>query len=377
MTTEAPPRPATPTERKVAEMLLENTGSHMLDSGGIYGRAWQRTRAKYGLNPSKNSSYSGGPLGPDPDPTEDQIAAIALVMRYEPEGEIDRWGVVTVDTFHWLTARLDYDPELDAKYQRFTRVHNFGKDRYDAEWGMAVVDAFVRLLWDEHEATSGGIYPGEGALDNIWTNTYNGEDALDRTLQFALFHVEEDGFLPWGSYVILQIHGGADVRGGYTDPVLFRVGGNEASDLFDNARVEVWCEGNTEDVVPDGQIDGQVTMDAEILTPQHIEHSHRWDNSYGDSYLRLTYSDGDWVDGNYNPAGVLVFVHEDEQPSDTVQIEYGYTNPEGKVIRPDRYAPANNATIENLTDSDDTVVGYIWHCPFDGSPLRASGAIVG
>ena len=29
------------TERKLAEMLKENTGIHMLDSGGAYGRHWQ------------------------------------------------------------------------------------------------------------------------------------------------------------------------------------------------------------------------------------------------------------------------------------------------------------------------------------------------
>ena len=42
--------PASPTERKIAEMLLENTGSHFLDSGGAYGRAWQHERARLGLD---------------------------------------------------------------------------------------------------------------------------------------------------------------------------------------------------------------------------------------------------------------------------------------------------------------------------------------
>src|SRR5690348_6421440 len=33
-----------PTEKQIVNMLIENTGSHMLDSGGIYGRHWQTNR---------------------------------------------------------------------------------------------------------------------------------------------------------------------------------------------------------------------------------------------------------------------------------------------------------------------------------------------
>ncbi len=34
------------TEKKIAEMLKENTGRHMLDSGGAYGRHWERNQDK-------------------------------------------------------------------------------------------------------------------------------------------------------------------------------------------------------------------------------------------------------------------------------------------------------------------------------------------
>lgn len=37
---------ATQTEQIIYEMLTENTGRHMLDSGGDSGRAWQRNQAK-------------------------------------------------------------------------------------------------------------------------------------------------------------------------------------------------------------------------------------------------------------------------------------------------------------------------------------------
>ena len=33
-------------EQTIFEMITENTGSHMLDSGGAYGRNWQRNQGK-------------------------------------------------------------------------------------------------------------------------------------------------------------------------------------------------------------------------------------------------------------------------------------------------------------------------------------------
>ncbi len=35
-----------PLERKIAEMMTENTGTHFLDSGGESGRFWQRNQGK-------------------------------------------------------------------------------------------------------------------------------------------------------------------------------------------------------------------------------------------------------------------------------------------------------------------------------------------
>lgn len=371
MIAEAPARPVTPTERKIAEMLLENTGSHFLDSGGAYGRAWQMTRAKYGLDGGlPNSTFHGGPGHPVKEPVEDEIDRVARIMREEPAGHIDDMGSVYVDTFHWLVDRLEYDPELDAKYQRFTRVTNYGKDRYDRDWGLPVASRFMELL-DKRGGFSDGIYPGERpGFHDDWINTYNHEDQLDRTLQFALYHVDEDGFLPEGSYVLLQIHGGADVRGGYTDPVLFRLYG-EQGDMLDFGRMEVYCEGATETRVPDDQAAGQITMDGEALTPVSIDHAHRWDNHYDNgSTLRLTYSDGEWLEGGWpgKREQVLVFPwRDDEEQPDEVILDHGYTDRDGKVIRPDVYATANWARKDEDTGE--------WLCPFDGSKLRVMGAI--
>ena len=47
-------------------------------------------------------------------------------------------------------------------------------------------------------------------------NTYNGDCDLSQTLQGATMEIEGE------IYFLIQIHGGADVRGGYTDAYLFR-----------------------------------------------------------------------------------------------------------------------------------------------------------
>ena len=53
-------------------------------------------------------------------------------------------------------------------------------------------------------------------------NTYNGECFLDQTLQYKVFSFfgDEDKV-----YIALQIHGGCDVRGGYTDTKIFKLTG--------------------------------------------------------------------------------------------------------------------------------------------------------
>ena len=49
-------------------------------------------------------------------------------------------------------------------------------------------------------------------------NTCNGDSDLSQVLQGAWLE-DADG----DSYLLLQIHGGCDVRGGYTDAKLFKV----------------------------------------------------------------------------------------------------------------------------------------------------------
>ncbi len=183
------------TDHMLAAMLTENTGTHMLDSGGAYGRAWQRNAGKT---------------------IADFIAAPPLTMEtWERDGST-RVEYVTLDLFHFLRERLDYDADLDAVFHKFAMEPEREGDSWFAcldEW----LDSF-RAEWQ-----------GSG-----WStvNTCNGEDSLSQTIQYAMFeHPETEDPM-----IALSIHGGCDVRGGYTAPRMFTLDAHQEYAMFDNDR---------------------------------------------------------------------------------------------------------------------------------------------
>lgn len=184
-----------PTAAVLAGMLTENTGTHFLDSGGTGGRAWQRNQGQ----------------------TIETLEAAPLIDVEFWDGEL---STLTVNVYHFLKECLEYDAELDAKFQAWDEAHP------DEGW-TTICDTFMDELRDVGELVS-GLY-GEG--DPWWTNTYNGEDALSQTLQYLFFTLDDE------EYVLLQIHGGADVRGGYTAPKVFRHDDGGAWSIHDNARI--------------------------------------------------------------------------------------------------------------------------------------------
>lgn len=170
------------TEAKVIEMLTENTGRHMLDSGGAYGRNWERNQGR---------DFKAEP-------------AVIMDPTWHNEGDEFRPDV-TFNLFHWMTDVLDYDPDMDAAWQAYAEEHR--KDEY--EW--CIMRDFADHLREQgHEVT--GLY---GSGEPMECNTYNGECLLSQTLQFVWLEIDQT------AYMLVQVHGGCDVRGGYTDAVLF------------------------------------------------------------------------------------------------------------------------------------------------------------
>lgn len=182
----------TETEQVLIDMLTENTGRHMLDSGGAYGRNFERNAGK----------------------------GVAEFME-RPEVHVETWErdgntvveYVTLDVFHFLRQRMEFDPELDAAFQAFAL-----DDDHEREPWMSCIEEWFELV--------GARFQGG---DPQWVNTYNGEDCLSQVLQYAMFEHPETG----DPMVGLQIHGGCDVRGGYTAPRMFIL--QDEYELFQNA----------------------------------------------------------------------------------------------------------------------------------------------
>lgn len=286
--------PVTDTERKIAEMLLENTGAAMMDSGGIYGRGWQTMRARFGLDGGlPNSSFSGGPGHTPIEPTADDIERVAAAMKTGMEASIDSYGSVSINIFFFLTKNLDYDPELNTKWDRFQRIHNYGVERYDREWGYSVIPLFLEQL--AKHGTVSGLY-GDG--EPLSENSYNGESSLSDVIQYTYFTFEPDytranqpEILPGDTYVLLQIHRGADVRGGYTEPYLFRVMGEE---WFSYNDAWITCQEH----LPTGVVPGQIgTFEPETKTIQHswyTDDGYNWYPSNDEPEMKFdSYDSGD------------------------------------------------------------------------------------
>lgn len=163
------------TQKLIVKMLLENTGTHFLDSGGTNGRVWQRNQGKNFKNePTIEFEYYNG------------------ILEY-----------FTVSTFHYLSEVLELD-DFAKKVNRY--LNSQRKKDIDAHW----LQDCSELITDKGFTES---------VSEVW-NTYNGENNLSQVLLFSTFKNELDEI-----YCLLQIHGGADVRGGYTNTQCFKLNG--------------------------------------------------------------------------------------------------------------------------------------------------------
>lgn len=164
----------TPTQELVFQMLTENTGAHPLDSGGAYGRNWQKNKKKT-INDFSN------------EPEEKWF----YDSKYK---QVSR----SVSVFHFL-SQLHLDDICVEFNQMNTNPSDWDGDFYGCS----------------KEAT---IFLSQEGLTEVRSfNTYNGDSDLSQILQGTWLENGEGEY-----YLLLQIHGGCDARGGYTDAKLFR-----------------------------------------------------------------------------------------------------------------------------------------------------------
>ena len=164
-------------ENIIYEMLTENTGINMLDSGGKDGRRWQINQ-KRTLKDFQNDKH----------------------ISYEDD-------YPTKSLFHHLTESCEYLPTENKKL-----IDWINEDKYhyidnpngrENSWND--VEDFMQTF----------IYPNS-MINCIYT--YNEETVLSQNIQFLYADDIYDNDI-----IALSIHNGADARGGFTDYKFFKV----------------------------------------------------------------------------------------------------------------------------------------------------------
>ncbi len=157
-------------EKIIYAMLTESTGQALCDSGGAYGRHWEKNQKK-SLKDFQNEKQ----------------------VDYHIDGEY-----YTISVYHYLNCD---DLEINFICKAFNKL-NAKADNWDSD--IMGVSKEAETLLNEIGARVKGSF-----------NTYNGEDFLRQVLQGAYIELNNQ------VYVALQIHQGCDVRGGYTNARLF------------------------------------------------------------------------------------------------------------------------------------------------------------
>lgn len=186
-------------------MLIENTGEHFLDSGGAYGRNFQRNANK-SIFDFQNEPFE------------------KFNFQY---GEIER----TVSVYHYLN---NFGLSIDQVCMGFNELNESAKD-WDCE---ANVYGVSRDAWDYLENCAYDI-----KIERTF-NTYNGDSDLSQILQGTYLKLNDE------DYILLQIHGGCDARGGYTNARLFK---------YDFDLYEYMPEYKSQDEILDEIRDGYIT----------------------------------------------------------------------------------------------------------------------
>lgn len=154
------------------EMLTENTGWALCDSGNYYGRNYERNQKKT---------------------IEDFIKENSVTPKFR-DGLLEYY---TISVFHYLRNQL----EIDCICEKFNKI-NIESDNWDD-------DRFYGV------SSEGGKFLDKYNPDIQSTFNSYGASSLSQVIQGTYLRIADSG------YVLLQIHGGCDVRSGYTTARLF------------------------------------------------------------------------------------------------------------------------------------------------------------
>ena len=228
----------------LCEMLTENTGIAMMDSGGENGRAWQRNQGKTVEDFLNKESVTVDPIYyTKKDEDGDEVVDVSEITY-------------TISVFHHLRNML----YLDDFCRAFNKINVGGPDWDGGYYGVskeagAILDAVIK----------------DRSLRE-W-NSYDEQSNLSQTIQGAWLEINNK------QYMLLQIHGGADPRGGYTDARLF------LADM-DNSLNDV---------------SGEITMKEKGVVADDLR-VVMVDNRGGYNSLRALDDEGNEIEYSFNPA---------------------------------------------------------------------------
>ena len=163
-------------KQTIQGMLKENTGTHMLDSGGDNNRRWQK---------NQSINFDG----------TDSI--------YFDDCSIYR------STYHYLIDNLSITKESKIYQEKYNQFIKDSEECY-----LVDMENFVDYLQNQDILQDDDYIVGNTPKSN---NTYNYDNLIDQVLQYIIFYSNNE------YYILLQIHGGCDVRGGYTAPKIFKI----------------------------------------------------------------------------------------------------------------------------------------------------------
>ena len=159
-----------------------NSGRHFLDSGDHYGRHYEKPDISADCNPVAVEVW--GRAGKEPD-----ISA-------------------TIETAHFLDSQYEVDFDLQSAFEDWQRER-------DGDWF-----TLAQEFCEERGLNS-------QARDNV----YNGENDLSQVYIWEVWTEEEkpsDWIYSENPLVVLHVHTGCDVRGGYSSPLFCRPRGEYA-----------------------------------------------------------------------------------------------------------------------------------------------------
>jgi hypothetical protein len=187
------------TQKKIAEMLCEGTGQVLTDSGGAYGRAYDRNRKR------------------------DFMSEDVVKLEWNSYGDSNVEMYPTKSLFwHLSESAITYDSKIQSRFLRTV------SDDTDKTWFEEVENFLDKLgakvdIYNPLDSCSAG-------RDSVRQNyTYNDENILDQDFVHWAFTIDADGPVPYGledgcTYVIIMAHNGCDARWGFTAPVIFECG---------------------------------------------------------------------------------------------------------------------------------------------------------